>query len=171
MRLATVGGGLLLAAVVALGLLIAGRHALLEWAIPRASRAALERTAALESARIDWRGGISLAVEGLRIANPAWADEENLLAVEHLEVVVDAKALLGAELRLREVRAQEPRLYLARADDGERTWSIGAREGPAPMAAAGWPRWLSIERARITDGRIAVRDPDSGLDARGEKNK
>jgi uncharacterized protein involved in outer membrane biogenesis len=65
-----------------------------------------------------------IKVDGLRIANPAWASDGPMLAVDHAEVVVDLRALLHGKIELPEVDLAKLALRLETRPDGPPNWKF-----------------------------------------------
>ena len=57
-------------------------------------------------------------------ANPPWAQEKQMFAVDEVEFSIDLYALMRKQLAFPEVRLTRPVVYLERAADGRKTWLL-----------------------------------------------
>ncbi|MFA6311668.1 MAG: AsmA family protein, partial [Sterolibacterium sp.] len=60
----------------------------------------------------------------ISFANPPWAGEKQMLAVDEVEFSVDLPELLGMKLVFPEVRLTRPTVFLEKAVDGRKTWLL-----------------------------------------------
>ncbi len=90
-------------------------------------------------------------------ANPAWAAEKQMLAVEELEFTVDLLALLGKSLVFPEVRLKRPVVFLEQAPDGRKTWLLDLAQ--------------SDEAALIPIGRLTLDQGLIGFDDAAQKTR
>ncbi len=97
-----------------------------------------------------------IKVSNLRLANPDWASDGPMLAVEHAEVVVDLRALLHKHIVLPEVSITKPKLQLETRPDGPPNWKFkeSLAQGPPPIPEIG--------RLQITDASVDYLDHGSG---------
>ncbi len=79
-------------------------------------------------------------------ANPPWAKERQMVAVDEVEFTVDLPSLLRKRLAFPEVRLKKPVVYLEVSQDGRKTWLFDTDQ--------------SDETASIPIGRLAL---DQGL--------
>ena len=84
-----------------------------------------------------------LHAHAVTFANPSWAKEKQMLAVDDVEFTVDLHDLLKKNLMFPEVRLTHPVVFLEQAADGRKTWLLDLNQ--------------SDERARIPIGRRAAR--------------
>jgi uncharacterized protein involved in outer membrane biogenesis len=110
----------------------------------RATGRALSIGGAL-SVRTAWPS-LQVTAEAVTFANPSWATEKQMLALERVAFSVDLVALLGRKLAFPEVRLTRPVVFLEQAPDGRRTWLLD--------------RAQSDENTRIPIGRLTL---DQGL--------
>ena len=99
-----------------------------------------------------------IKVGGLRIANPAWASDGPMLAVDHAEVVVDLRALLHGKIELPEVDLAKLALRLETRPDGPPNWKFKEQpsNGPPPIPEIG--------QLRIAGASVRYLDHGSGRD-------
>ncbi len=97
-----------------------------------------------------------ITVQDLRLANPDWASDGPMLAIQRAEVVVDLRALLHGRLVLPEVSITKPMLRLETRPDGPPNWQFkqGPSKGPPPIP--------QIDRLRIADASIRYLEHGGG---------
>ena len=83
-------------------------------------------------------------------ANPSWAKEKQMLAVDDVEFTVDLLDLLKKNLMFPEVRLTHPVVLLEQAADGRKTWLLDLNQ--------------SDESARIPIGRLTLDQGRLGYD-------
>ncbi len=100
------------------------------------------------------------------IDNAKWTDGQPMVTAESISVGVDLAALLGGQIKLREVTIQSPRIRLERARNGQVNWdfSQGAQSGGAGAGATGalGVPAFSLDRAAIRDAQISYFDRAAG---------
>lgn len=105
----------------------------------------------------------SLRAEDVRLSNAAWGSRPDMATIRRLDLVVDAKALLRAELRIVGLRLEGADLLLEEDAQGRTNWRVGTAdpEGAAVRAAAPEDRseLPRIERVEIADSRLTYRSP------------
>ena len=106
-----------------------------------------------------------ITVEEVRLANPDWASDEPMVAVERAEFVVDLPALWRGRIVLPEVNVSAPALRLETRPDGPPNWQLkqGPDEGP--------PTLPEIGRLQIAEASVHYLDHGVGrtVDARLEQ--
>ncbi len=97
-----------------------------------------------------------ITVQDLRLANPDWASDGPMLAVERAEFVIDLRALLHGRIELPEVSISKPTLRLETRPDGPPNWQFKKTpfKGPPPIPQIG--------RLRIADATVRYLDHGSG---------
>lgn len=103
------------------------------------------------------------ALVGLSIGDSAGAP---LVTVERLAARLDVGGLLGKRVRVHEVVAIRPQLFLVQGRDG--VWNyerIFPRREDAPDDEPGFGDWVALSRARLRDGTLRVRRPWSPPDS------
>jgi uncharacterized protein involved in outer membrane biogenesis len=88
-------------------------------------------------------------------ANPPWAKEKRMVAVDDMEFTVDLLALLRKHLVFPEVRMTRPVVFLELAADGRKTWLLDLDQ--------------SDETARILIGRLTLDHGRLGYDDAKQK--
>ncbi len=97
-----------------------------------------------------------ITARDLRLANPDWASDGPMLAVERAEVVVDLRALLHRRVVLTEVSITKPVLRLETRPDGPPNWKFKKRPSKGP------PQIPEIGQLRIADATVHYLDHGSG---------
>ena len=156
MRLRKILAALLLAPLVLAGLAAIG-IALFGWNWARAplQHAVLARTGrALEIAgdldiRLGWPA-LHLQARGVSFANPAWAAEPRMLAVEVADIAIDLPALWQRRLVLSTAHLTQPVVMLEVSPEGRKTWLLDGDQ--------------SDENARVRIGRLSLDHGQLGFD-------
>lgn len=91
-----------------------------------------------------------LHAAGVRFANPAWAQEKQMVTAEGVEVSVDLPALLRRTVALPEVRLNQAAIFLEQAADGRKSWLLDLNQ--------------QDEAARLNVGRVALDRGTLGYD-------
>jgi AsmA family protein len=99
----------------------------------------------------------SVAVEGLRIGGPEWADDDDTLSVARFEGSARLTRLLAGQLELTRAVVIEPEIVLIVHEDGRRSWVMDDTGPDEPT------RLPLIERLLIRDGRVRVDERGRGL--------
>jgi len=108
---------------------------------------------------IDWGVPLSIRAEGIKVANPDWAEQPYMLELDALRVKLDVGALLAGNLSLRLLALDAPEIHLARRADGQSNWaSLTGNDDPDD---GGSP--IRPEAIRIENGQLTYRD--EALDA------
>lgn len=113
-----------------------------------------------------WSWQPSATVDGIRIANPAWApDRGNMAEIERLAVKIRLLPLLKGDVDLRLLRFDRPNVRLYRDAQGRATWDFSdGREKGAPM------RLPPIRTFIINEGRLRYNDVQRKLAFSGTIN-
>ncbi|MCX7173384.1 MAG: AsmA family protein [Proteobacteria bacterium] len=96
-----------------------------------------------------------LVAQTVNFANPTWATEKQMVAVDEVELGVDLPELFRMNLVFPEVRLTRPTVFLEKAVDGRKTWLLD--------------RDQSDETARISIGRLTLDSGKLGYDDAGQK--
>ena len=91
-----------------------------------------------------------LHAKAVTFANPPWAQEKQMLAVDDVEFTVDLPALFTRHLVFPEVRLTRPVVFLEKAADGRKTWLLDGEQ--------------LDETARIPIGRLTLDQGRIGYD-------
>jgi len=88
-------------------------------------------------------------------ANPAWAQEKQMVTAQGVEVSVSMPQLLQRTVAFSEVRLDQAAVFLEQASGGRKSWLLDLAQ--------------QDENARITIGRIALTNGTLGYDYKNEK--
>ncbi|WP_158585673.1 AsmA family protein [Pseudooceanicola sediminis] len=174
--------GFLVVLVVVLALFVVGAVFLLPGA----------RIAQIAADQIEARTGRALTITGdtsvsfyptlgvetgpVQLANADWSGNGPMFQAQALKIGVDARALIGGDIRITTLEATAPRILLEKTADGRANWdlfgtlsaSAGASDvagaAPAEGAEAG-ARAFGLERAILSDAALRYVDPASATDA------
>ncbi|MGZ6016590.1 MAG: AsmA family protein [Phenylobacterium sp.] len=91
-------------------------------------------------------------VDGVHIANPAWAGKERMADIARIAVRIRLAPLFGGRLDLRRLEFDQPNVSLYRDSQGRATWDLSDRTAGEPL------RLPPIRNFIIDDGRLQVRD-------------
>ncbi|WP_309606155.1 AsmA family protein [Phenylobacterium sp.] len=100
-----------------------------------------------------WSWQPSATIEGVHIANPAWAGRASLADIDRIAVQLRLAALFSGRLDLMLLEFDRPRLALYRDAKGRATWDFSdGKQRDQPL------RLPPIRRFVIDDGLLAYRD-------------
>ena len=99
----------------------------------------------------------SVAVEGLRIGGPPWADDEDTARITRFEASARLTRLLARRLELTRAVVIEPEIVLIVDEDGRKSWVF---DESGPDEPTDLPL---IERLLIRDGRLRLDERRRGL--------
>ncbi len=106
--------------------------------------------------RLEWPAP-RVSAKMMTFANPPWAAQRQMLAVDEVEFTVDLLALLGRSLVFPEVRLKHPVVFLEQAPDGRKTWLLDLAQ--------------SDETALIPIGRLTLDQGLIGFDDAKQKTR
>ena len=94
----------------------------------------------------------------IEVGNADWAKEGPMLTAENAAIGVDAAALLGGEIKIKNIEANAPTIRLEQRLDGRASWEFTDASGTAQIATETdpdrAPQAFSIERLAITDATL-----------------
>lgn len=108
-----------------------------------------------------WSWQPSATVDGITIANPAWAGRDKLGSIERLTVKVRLVPLLWGDVDMRLLKAQRPDFRLLADGDGRRNWDFSNGRTKEPM------RLPPIHSFIIEDGRLSYVDQRRNVQFQG----
>ncbi|KAJ56168.1 hypothetical protein ACMU_10475 [Actibacterium mucosum KCTC 23349] len=110
-----------------------------------------------------------LRTGAVSLSNADWASDAPMLRAEGLTVGLDMQALLGGQVKLREITILSPDIVLERHSDGRANWVLApetaptqASEGTQSSAQATPAAPPTIETLTIRDGRLRFVDHGTG---------
>jgi uncharacterized protein involved in outer membrane biogenesis len=109
-----------------------------------------------------WSWQPSATVEGVRVANPAWAGKADLADIDKIAVQIRLMALFGGHLDLRLLEFDRPRATLYRDAEGRATWDFS--DGSKPDEPLRVP---PIRKFIIDGGQLNYRDEERKLSFTG----
>jgi uncharacterized protein involved in outer membrane biogenesis len=95
---------------------------------------------------------LRVQAQGVRFANPAWAQQPQMLEVDHADLQLDLPALLRGHLVLPTVAVGRPVVMLETAADGRRSWLLDRTQRDTSTA-------VQIGRLSLAEGRIGFDNP------------
>ena len=131
-----------------------------------------ERIAAIAADQVRAQTGRDLTVQGevalsfwpvlgvrtgsVTFSNAGWAGDAPMVEAEGVAIGIDARGLLGGDIRIRHIEVLRPVVRLSTRADGTGNWVFGQAEGAAPSTpgGAGAPTPFTLERLKITDARL-----------------
>lgn len=125
-----------------------------------AATEALGRAVAIDSVTLGWlshpRPGLSIALKGLRVSNPAWDTDgtlgPHLLEAERVDLLWQLRALLHREVRIDQLVIRNARLMLQQTTDGRNNWQLGAKKGTGKGSGH---ISLRVPRVQVLDSDIS----------------
>lgn len=117
------------------------------------------RVSAATGRRFEIQGNLSgqwslhplVRMEGVRFANPAWAQDPEFLSAQRVEIRIGLLSLLHRPVHILDLGLDAPALSLERAADGRSTWQFDHEQkdpGAAPV----------IDRLTVSNGDLRYRD-------------
>ena len=98
-----------------------------------------------------------LSAASVTFANPAWAQEAQMVTAQGVEVAIDVPQLLQRRVVFSEVRLHRAAVFLEQSSDGRKSWLLDTEQ--------------LDERARIRMGRLAVQQGTFGYDDVEQKTR
>ncbi len=99
----------------------------------------------------------TLSVAGVRIGNPAGAQEPDLLRLARLDARVSLLPLLAGRIEVEHIVLEHPELTLETLPDGRRGWLPASGSAETPL-----PRATRLDRIELHDGALVWRDDAGG---------
>lgn len=100
---------------------------------------------------------LHLQAAGVTFANPAWAQEKQMVAAEGVDIAVDVLQLLQGTVAFPEVHLDRATVFLEQAPDDRKSWLLDLEQ--------------QDENARITIGRVALTQGTLGYDHTAQKTR
>jgi len=94
-------------------------------------------------------------------ANPAWAREKQMVAVDGVEVTIDLPQLLLRNIVLPEVRLERPVVFLEQGTDGRKNWLLDLNQQDEGAR-------IRIDRLTLDNGRLGYDDAGQKTSIRSE---
>lgn len=141
--------------------------------VARRAGAALGREVAIDGdLKVRLGNPVHIHAEGVRVANPPWSDETDMVALRALDATLRPWPLLKGDWEFPELRFDGAKIILEKNDKGEANWIFGsptvtteiAKEAVTPDTRGDLPL---IGTLAIADGAIRYRDPTSAVDIAG----
>ena len=116
---------------------------------------------------------IGARVENIAVANADWSDAGSMLEAEALSVGLDLSALIGGDIKIRQVKVVAPVIRLERAADGRVNWNFsnGVDGGSStetgsgtqdPAGSDGGIGAITLDRGSIEEGKLTFIDHETG---------
>jgi uncharacterized protein involved in outer membrane biogenesis len=161
-------GGVLLALAIAIGILVA----IWDWnwfrsPIARVASARMHREVTITgNLNVDlWSWQPSATVDGVQIANPAWAGKDKMASIGRLAVKIRLIPLLTGHLDLRRLEFDRPDVRLVRDAQGRANYDLSdGRKKDEPL------RMPPVRNFIIDNGRLTFHDAKRGLAFAGTVN-
>jgi uncharacterized protein involved in outer membrane biogenesis len=126
--------------------------------VQRQVSAALGREVAIDHLAIGKSLYPTIAVSGLRVANPVWASRPNLVSIRLASVRLGLVALIRGEVEIDSVEVEGADLLLERDGNGVGNWQFASGEPKHGRTEA--PRLPGLDEVAIRDARIGWRGGD-----------
>jgi len=103
----------------------------------------------------------SLIAGGISFGNPAWAQAEEMVRVDNLEIIVDLWSLVRGPLVIELIKIDGARIALEADDSGATSWTFGAEKESSSGDDKGGPSLAFIlQLARVHDLRLSYASPN-----------
>ncbi|NIM69508.1 MAG: AsmA family protein [Xanthomonadales bacterium] len=107
---------------------------------------------------LQWGRQLNVVASGIRLGNPAWASEPELVTLERLELTLDTASLFRGPLVIDSLSVEGLRANLEEDDSGRQTWAFApgpAKAEPEAAAALG----LLLRSAAFRNVRLTLTTP------------
>ena len=94
-------------------------------------------------------------------ANPAWAREKQMVAVDAVEIAIDLPQLLARNIVLPEVRLERPLVFLEQGSGGRKNWLLDLNQQDEQAR-------IRIDRLTLDQGRLGYDDAAQKTSIRSE---
>ena len=112
------------------------------------------RNVEIASLDLDWGFPLGIHAEGIKVANPDWAEQPYMLELNALQVNLDVGALLTGSAGLKLLALDQPEVHLARRADGQSNWAaLAGKDTPKDSSSP-----IQPETIRIQNGQLTYRD-------------
>ncbi len=109
---------------------------------------------------------IGARVENVSVANAAWSTSGPLLEAEALSIGLDLSALIGGEIKIRQVEVTAPVIRLERASNGQVNWEFTSpntgSDSNAGSGGGGGIDKITLDKGTIQNGKLIYVDHASG---------
>lgn len=103
---------------------------------------------------------VHFSASELSVANPAWAESEELFRIAEASAGLDLFGLLSGVIHLQDVVLRDAAAFLELSADGRRSWDLGAADAQDEVAEQRGSAWrLVIGDARAENVSLIYRDP------------
>ena len=159
-----IGAVVVIAAIAIGGLFFLPGERIARIAADQLSKATGRTVTLSGEARISLYPVLGIATGAVEIANAEWSEAGPMLRAESLRIGVAPAALLDGDIRLTDLEATGPVVRLERAADGRVNWDLRGEAAKAAQTsdASASGTALTLDRARITDGRLVHTDHATG---------
>jgi uncharacterized protein involved in outer membrane biogenesis len=99
---------------------------------------------------------IDLEAESVRLGNPEWADEPDMLQAGRVKLRLDLWSLFDELIVLELIELEQVRVFLEETEDGLNNWTFGDDQDPDADTA---PLPLILEQGNVKDGLIVLTSP------------
>ncbi|MDP1637130.1 MAG: AsmA family protein [Candidatus Nitrotoga sp.] len=103
----------------------------------------------------------SFRAERITFANPPWAKEKQMVAVDGVEFTIDLPALLMKNVVLPEVRLERPVVFLEQTADGRKNWLLDRDQKDEDSR-------IHIDHILLDNGRFSYDDPVKKISIQSE---
>jgi AsmA family protein len=104
-----------------------------------------------------WSWNPTVAVDGLNLKNPPWADRDLMFGAKRITISVSLGRLLRGQIVLPEVDLLEPTINLERDSTGRASWELGTEAG-TPNHNTKPAKLPTVRRLIIESGQVHVVD-------------
>ena len=108
------------------------------------------RAVQLGDLSIDWGFPLGITAANVSIANPEWAEREQMISVDQLHATLKVAPLLRGQVALGVIDLQRPQVHLARREDGTSNWAALMSEEQTDDEPSAQPDVIRIENGVFT---------------------
>lgn len=88
------------------------------------------------------------------LSNADWAGADPMVSAQGLSIGVDARALMGGDIRIKHIEAEAPIVRLASRADGRGNWEFGETRSPAQPGTDSANHSFGLERLSLSDAQV-----------------
>ncbi len=122
----------------------------------------LDRRVTASNIKIGWGKPLTVEISNLRVANPSWASEPDMIRIEYFSADIDTDSLWHGVMRYNRLRIEKARVLLERGAGEARNWRFpggGSAEGGLAVVPKNRTQFPTLIDLALRNGQIVMRAP------------